>query len=233
MDNEKTEFCWSCRQQKPTSQIDATIGNYTSGICQDCQKEQKEKLEATGAKLIHTEEVNVWSGWHCKNVTYRYVSVQANGKTLTIPRRYTNIDYSYDTCEVFCLVNKIITANYQSLLFYGNLELLKDKDFWWYIAKHGDFYKINGNCFEYSNAFWLETLDLDFLFKLIERWTPLSESLRVHVKEQIEKGLVFASNPKSFEREKILCFQDYSEYKKNRAPKTIILHGLNFLTQTA
>jgi hypothetical protein len=219
----KKELCWICREQKPINQIDMTQGNYTSGVCLSCQKEQTEKIEASGAKIIHKQEPGVFSGWHSKIVTYCYVAVQANGKIFTMPRRYTTIDYPYETHELFSLVNKFIKSNYQSLLYYGDLELLKEKDFWWYIAKNGDFYKINGNCFEYSNAFWLETLDLDQLLNLIEVYTPLPEGLRNHVKEQINKGLVLASNPKAFEREKILCFQDYTDYKKNREPKTIII----------
>jgi len=217
------EICWICREQKPINQIDMTQGSYTSGVCLSCQKEQEEKLKASGARIIHTQELNVFSGWHSKNVTYCYITVQAHGKRLTMPRRYTTIDYPYDTHVLFSLVNKYIASNFQSLLYYGNLDLLKEKDFWWYISKNGDFYKIGGNCFEYSNAFWFETLDLDQLLNLIEVWTPLPIGLRNHVKEQINKGLVFASNPKSFERKKILCFQDYSEYKKNREPKTIII----------
>lgn len=223
---EKTERCWSCRKEKPISQIDMTKGNYTSGICLDCIQQQKEKLEATDAKIIHKEEPNQWSGWHCQNVTYKYVAIEANGKIFTIPRRYTNMDWAYDTSEVFNLTQKFIDSNYKSLLLYGNVESLVKEDFWWYITKKGEFYKICGNCFKISNAFWLETLDLDSLLKLIERWTPLPNGLREHVKEQINKGLVFASNPKSFEREKILCFQDYSNYDKRREPETHIIKGL-------
>ena len=230
MTDEKTEFCWSCRQQKPISQIDMTEGNYNSGICKDCQSEQDTKLNASGAKIIERSEGPIWSGWYCKDVIYKYVSVQANGKTLPFIRRFTAIDAHYETTEIFRLVNQFIANGYQYLKYYGDLELLKQKDFWWYIEKFGDFYKFGGNCFEYSNAFSLETLSIQQIFELIEVWTPLPESLKQHILKQLDDGLVFASNPKAFERKKVLCFKEYT--KESREPKITILQGLNFLTQT-
>lgn len=225
--SEKTERCQICRQEKPVSQIDMTEGNYTSGICLDCIQTQKDKLLATGAKLIETQEPNVWSGWHCKYVTYKYITIQACQKSITLRRRFSNLCYKWDSAELFGYVNQLIANNYQEVCYYGKLELLKEKDFWFDISKEGQFYHMGGNCFEYSNAFQIDAVNVERLFEYVEKWVKFPAGLKQHIIKQIDSGLVFASNPKPFEREKVFCFKDYSEYKtQHDKPKILILKGL-------
>lgn len=207
---ETTEFCWSCHQQKPKSQIDISEGQFTSGICKDCQALLETWLKANNAKLIQKDRSPQYSHWHDGNVVIRDVYIEKDDQTYFI-QGFHICERPYETSEPFNLVKQFIENCFRWVKFYGNLETLKTHDFWFYVEKGGQFYHFGGNCDGISNAFSLKTLDMNQIFSYIETWTKIPERLKQNIVKQLDNGLIFCSAPETFCKTKTVLLQRVSE----------------------
>lgn len=229
MIEEKTEFCWSCHQQKPTSQIDMTEGQFTSGICKDCQTNLETSLKNNGVRLIQKDRPPQYSHWYDGDVIIRDIFVEKNGQTYFI-RGFHICERPYETAEVFNLVKQFIHNCFRWVRFYGDLETLRTHDFWFHVSKSEQFYHFGGNCQDISNAFSLKTVDINQIFSYIEAWTKIPDRLKQNIASQLDKGLTFASSPEPFSRDKAFCFKEY--HKDSRDPKVMILRNINQIPKT-
>lgn len=216
-----TEFCWSCRQTKPKDQINTEQGQFYFGICSGCIAELEESLKRNDAKLVTRDRKPQYSMWHSKEVVIRDVFIQRGNEEFFI-RGFHICEPAHETSEVFNLVKQFIESNFKSVRFYGNLETLEKHDFWFHVTKTDQFYHIGGNCHGISNAFNLKTTDINQIWKLIEIWTKIPESLKTRIEKQLSKeSISFCSSPQPFEREKQFCFKEYSQ--ESHEPKVMIL----------
>jgi hypothetical protein len=224
MSKEETEFCWSCRQNKPKDQINIEQGTFYFGICHTCIVELEEALTRTNAQIIARDRKPQYSAWHNQDVIIRDIYIQRSNEEFFI-RGFHTCEAAYDTSEVFNLVKQFIESNFRTVKFYGNLETLEKHDFWFHVEKIGPFYSFGGNCQDISNAFSLKTLDISQIWKYIEVWTKMPQSLKTRIEKQLDKEhMTFCSSPEPFGREKQFCFKDYS--KNFREPKIMILKNL-------
>jgi hypothetical protein len=221
MSEQETEFCWSCKQNKPKDQINADQGFFYFGICKSCIGELEDTLKENNVQLLTRNRKPHYSGWHSHDVVIRDIFVQRGNDEFFI-RGFTTCDPAYETSEVFNLVKQFIESDFKSVKFYGNLDTLEKHDFWFYVQKVGQFYHFGGNCHDISNAFNFKTLDINQIWKYIEVWNKIPESLKTRIAKQLDKeNIAFCSSTQYFGREKQFCFKDYS--KDFRDPEIMIL----------
>ena len=213
-------FCWSC--MKPNKNVNGTKGEYHSGICQDCIDDQETKLKHLSAELIQENSKPHKLSLH----DVIYVNVKAKGQTYFIQGFHT-CEPAYNTCKVFNQVKQFIDTGLKYHVRYGNLETLNKQDFWFDLKKYGQFYEFGGNCIRYSNAFSLRTLDINQIWEYVEVWTKIPDKMKIRIKKQIDKGLVFSSAPEPHSDEKRFCYKDYSGFKEIREPKITMIPELN------
>lgn len=219
------DFCWSCMHQKKN--VNGTKGEYHSGICQDCIDEQEAKLKQLNAELIQTDRAPPhYSSYHDQVTNVRDVAVKANGQTYFIQGFFT-CEPAHNTCKAFNQVKQFIDTGLKYHVRYGNLDTLKKQDFWFDVKKYGQFYELCGNCIRYSNAFSLRTTDINQIWEYVEVWTKIPDKLKMRVKKQIDKGLVFASAPEPHAEDKRFCYKDFSDYKETKELKIKMIPELN------
>lgn len=221
------DFCWSCSGQKKN--VNGTKGEYHSGICQECIDDQEAKLKQFNAELIQTDREPHYSGYHDQVTNVRDVAVKANGQTYFIQGFHT-CEAAYDTSKAFNQVKQFIDTGFKYHIRYGNLDLLKKYDFWFYVQKYGQFYELCGNCNGYSNAFSLRTTDINQVWEYVEVWTKIPEKLKMRIKAQLDKALVFSSG-EAHSPVKAFRFVDYSDYKETKTAKVIPIKGFSLQAQ--
>jgi len=224
MSKEETEFCWSCKQNKPKDQINADQGSFYFGICKSCIAELEDMLKQNNVQLVTRDRKPQYSGWYNKDVIIRDVFIE-RGKEEFFIRGFHTCDPAYNTSEVFNLVKQFIKSNFKSMKFYGNLDTLEKHDFWFDVQKVDQFYHFGGNCHDISNAFSLKTCDINEIWKYIEIWNKIPQSLKLRIEKQLDKDhMAFCSSTEYFDRDQQFCFKDFSQ---GHDPKIIILKNFD------
>ena len=224
------KYCWNCRQLKDN--VDQTKGNYYSGICLDCRTKQEKQLKEANAELIIKNGEPQYIAWYAAEVVMQAAYIRHGAETYFITALCT-CDELYSTYKSFVNVQQFIDNNFKHLLMWGNMDTLKKHDFWFHIEKVKQFYQFGGNCNDISNSFTLRTLDINQIWEYIDIWTKVPKDLKEFVKDNLDKGFVFASNPEPHEDNKILCLKDYSDYDKTQQAKILKLSDFGFAWEQA
>ena len=215
-----TDLCFSCRTYYTLEDFKTSEGK---NVCKNCFNKYQKLCKNSNVSFIEEKRNQEhFSHWYAGIIDHIDVYCVVNGKKVFI-RGYVpgESDTEMKRAEIFNLKMQFLKSNLKNIRFYGDLEILKEYKFWFELEKEDYFYRIQGNCEKYSNAFNFKTNDINEIFKLLKYHYNLSEEQKRKIKELIEKEHTYFTNEnKDGFGITNFHFKDYSECDFNQRYET-------------